>query len=249
LLKKISLFILLIMIFLSGCTGERVKTNEIVIAQGVDATTLDPHMHNETTSANVTAQIFDSLFVRAKDMNLEPCLAESIEMIDPLTWEIILKQGIRFHNGELFDAEAARFSIERIMDPNNTSPQLSGVSMIDKVEVLATNRIRVVTKNPYPLLPGRLTMAMVPPGYIEEVGVEAFAQYPVGTGAFVFEKWTKDEEIVMVANTEYFARKPALDKGCLPSHSRKLRSDCRVTERSGGSDQSCSTASDRYYCQ
>ncbi len=204
------LMLLLIILLLPGCQYSAPDHSRIIIAQSVDATTLDPHMHNETTSANVTGQIFDSLFIRDENMALIPNLAEGIEMLDAQTWEVTLKDGIHFHNGEDFNAETVRFSIERLMKPENASPQISSVNMIEKVIVIDEKHLQIVTKAPYPLLPERLTMAMVPPQYLENVGSEKFAVQPVGTGPYVFQHWIKDEEVALAANPEYFRGQPQI---------------------------------------
>ena len=210
--RRIIALMLAFLLLLTGCSQVQMNNQSFTIAQGVDATTLDPHMHNETPSANVTRHIFDSLLTRDINMELVPQLAESIQMLDPLTWEVILREGIRFHNGEVFDAQAAKFSIVRLVDPQQGSPQLPSVSMIEAVEVMGDYKIHVITKNPYPLLPSRLTMAMVPPGYISEVGNEVFSERPVGTGPYIFEHWKKDEEVVLVRNDDYWMGKTAFEE-------------------------------------
>ncbi len=205
--------VLMLILLISGCGEKESGDFEIVIAQGVDATTLDPHIHNETPSANVTSQIFDRLFLRDQNMELVPKLAKEYEIVDELTWKVSLKEEIVFHNGEPFTADAVKFSIERIIDPETQSPQMPNYSMIDRVDIVDDYTVKIITKEPYPLLLGRLSLlAIVPPEYIQEVGREGFAENPIGTGPFVFESWERDEEIVLKANNDYWQGEPTFQE-------------------------------------
>ncbi len=197
--------LLLAALLLAGCSSPApAQPDSLVIAQGVDATTLDPHMHAETTTGNVCNQIFDRLLTRNQDMELQPDLALSVTPVSDLVWEVILRPGVTFHNGEVFDAESVKFSIERILDPANHSPQIANLSVIERVDIVDPYTVRITTKQPYPILPGRLVLPMVPPQYIAENGNEHFAQNPVGTGPYRFVSWTRDEAVVLAANPEYW---------------------------------------------
>ncbi|MGI5840281.1 MAG: ABC transporter substrate-binding protein [bacterium] len=204
--------LLLASLTFTGCqpAGPAAKPNSVVIAQGVDATTLDPHRHNETTSANITRQIFDGLLRRGADLRLEPELALSVEPLDTLTWEVKLRPGVTFHNGEPFDAASVKFSIERILDPATGSPQISGLSFIKHVKIIDSHTIHIITVEPYPLLRERLILPMVPPAYLTEHGDAYFAANPVGTGPYKFVSWTKDESVVLAANPDYWRGVPAV---------------------------------------
>ena len=103
--------------FILAATVTHAGGKEIVVAVGVDATSLDPPISTNITDKNVTSAIYDTLLYRNSDMKLEPWLAKSWRLVDDLTWEFKLRQGIRFHDGEPFNAEAVKFSLERILDP------------------------------------------------------------------------------------------------------------------------------------
>src|SRR5215813_11856965 len=89
----------------------------VIIAQGVDPTTLDPMNHQEAPATVLANNLFDGLIERDADLNLVPLLAESYQSVSPTTWEFKLRRGIRFQNGEPFDAESVKFSLERLIDP------------------------------------------------------------------------------------------------------------------------------------
>ena len=85
----------------------------IRVAVGVDATSLDPPMSTNLTDKNTTSQVFDTLLQRNREMGLEPNLVTSWKIVNSTTWELELKRGIKFHNGEDFNGEAVKLSIER----------------------------------------------------------------------------------------------------------------------------------------
>src|SRR5215475_10128485 len=88
----------------------------VVVAQGVDPTTLDPMNHQETPAANLAVNLFDTLLERDQDLKIVPLLAESYRIAAPTAWEFKLRKGVKFHNGEPFDAESVKFSLERLVD-------------------------------------------------------------------------------------------------------------------------------------
>ncbi len=183
----------------------------VTVAQGVDTSTLDPHLSNDTPTTNIVDNIFDSLLRRDNNMQLQPALAAEYRQIDPLTWEFTCREDVFFHNGEPFDANAAKFSIERVLDPAFKSPQASRIQAIKTVEAIDARTLRITTELPYPLLPAQLaTIAMVPPDYLRRLGSRGFAQAPVGTGPFKFKEWQKDEQVVLEANPSYYRGAPQI---------------------------------------
>jgi len=87
---------------------------KIVIAQGVDPTTLDMANQSETPASNVGRHIFDTLYERDRNMKIVPALAADMpKFVPPSVWEVKLRTGVKFHNGEDFDADSAKFALER----------------------------------------------------------------------------------------------------------------------------------------
>src|SRR5437773_5708802 len=88
---------------------------QVVIAQGVDPTTLDMMNQSETPASNLGRHIFDMLYERDPGLKVVPSLAtEMPKLVAPTTWEVKLRRGVKFHNGEDFDAESAKWSLERL---------------------------------------------------------------------------------------------------------------------------------------
>jgi peptide/nickel transport system substrate-binding protein len=186
-------------------------SGKVVVAQGVDPTTLDPQDHEETPAFNVLLNIYDTLLVRDKDLKITPWLATSYKLINPTTWEFKLRQGVKFTNGEEFDAEVAKFSLERMANPANNL-KMTALRVIDHVEVVDKYTIRIVTGKPFPILDAQLTLrgAMLPPKYFKEHDKAFLALNPVGTGAFKFVKWVKDDRIELEANEQWWHGAPKI---------------------------------------
>ena len=90
--------------------GER----DVTIAQGIDAEFLDVQMTNNIVTLIINGSIYDTLLTRDKQLQIVPALATSYRLVSEKVWEVKLRQGVKFHNGEAFDADAVKFSFERI---------------------------------------------------------------------------------------------------------------------------------------
>lgn len=150
--------------------------------------TLDPLREFSEKNHTIVQQIFDGLVRFDPDGRIEPALAVSWTRLDPLTTEFKLRPGVKFHDGEPFDAEAVRYSLERFSDPKGGFPGAGFLNSIEKVDVSDPLMVRVKTKFPDGILLHRLAglVSVVPPRYIAEKGEDYFASHPIGTGAFRF---------------------------------------------------------------
>jgi len=124
-----TLLILLVTATTAWGAGER----EVTIAQGIDAEFLDVQMTNNVATIIINGSIYDTLLTRDKQLQIVPHLATSYKLVSDKVWEVKLRQGVKFHNGEAFDATAVKFSAERIQRPDFKSPQKGWFSTIEQV--------------------------------------------------------------------------------------------------------------------
>jgi peptide/nickel transport system substrate-binding protein len=186
---------------------------KVVVAQGVDPTTLDPQNHQETPAANLAVNIFDTLLERDQDLKIVPLLAESYRIVAPTTWEFRLRKGIKFHNGEPLDAEAVKFSLERLADPKLKLRGAPPFAPLSQVEVMDPHTVRIHTKAPWPILDTQMTVSqtsILPPKYYREKEMAHVAKNPVGAGPFKFVRWEKDDHIELTANEQYWKGAPKI---------------------------------------
>jgi peptide/nickel transport system substrate-binding protein len=125
---------------------------------------LDPTMNLSSIRAKVGVSMFDSLVGRDADNRIVPQLAESWKALDDLTLQLRLRRGVVFHDAEPFNAEAVRFTFERVLDPNQKSPNRANVGEVARVDVVDDFTVNLVLRQPYaPLLNRLIDFPIVPP--------------------------------------------------------------------------------------
>ena len=158
---------------------------------------------------------------------LAPSLAESFTASeDALTYDFVLRQGVKFHNGEPVTAEDVKFSFERY---KGTSAQLMK-DRVAAIEVADARHVRFKLKAPWPdflTFYGSATGAgwIVPKKYVEKVGPEAFMKAPIGAGPYKFVSFTPGVELVMEAFEGYWRKVPSVKRivfKVIPEESTRL---------------------------
>lgn len=178
------------------------------IAFPADPRSLDPMFRDGGIEGSIQRHIFDTLVHRRPDMSLEPWLARSVEQVDPTTWRVRLRDGAVFSNGEPVDAEAVRFSVERITNPANQSVIRSQIAPLGKVEPEGPNALLFRLPQPDALFMARLTWLMiVAPKHTAEVGAQLTNQ-PVGSGPYLLKHWRRNAESAFVENPRFWGQKP-----------------------------------------
>lgn len=181
------------------------QKDTLVVAFDRRMVTLD---NNETTDRSALVLYHnwgDTLVYRDPNkQEMVPCLAESFTFIDPTTIEMKLRRGVTFHNGEPFNAEAVRFSMEILKDPKTLNSRHFRV--FKGVEVLDEHTVRIISEKPNPTALEMIAnmFSIYPPKYYAEVGREGFGNSPVGTGPYQFVSWKQDTEVVFKAYPDYF---------------------------------------------
>ena len=194
--------------------ADAAPAGKVVIAQGVDPTTLDMANQSETPASNLGRHIFDTLFERDQSMKVVPALAtEMPKLVGPTAWEVKLRKGVKFHNGEDFNAESAKFSLERLAGGQGKLRGATFFSPIDRVEIVDPYTIRVHTKKPWPTFTVVMTFvqgSMYPPKAYKDKDTTFISRGPIGTGPYRLVRWSKDEEIVLEANDKYWRGAPRI---------------------------------------
>jgi len=218
------------------------------IGIGEDPDILDPTLGRTYVGRIVFSAVCDKLFDIDEKLNIVPQLALSYETSeDGKAMLIKLRPGVKFHDGEPLDAEAAKFSIERHMTMQG-SFRKSELANVDHVEVVDPLTIRLVLKTPYAPLIAQLTDRsgmMVSPKAAKEAG-DKFGLHPVCAGPYkfvervqqdrmVFEKfadyWNKDnvfvDKIVYLPIVDATVRLANLKSGSLDLIERVLATDIK----------------------
>ena len=189
--------------------------DELIVLTGSDASTFDPHFCTDSATEIFNKNIFNNLVRFNENMEIEPDLAKEWSISeDQLTWTFKLEEGVKFHDGTDFNAEAVKTSFERVLDENLGSPRRSVLAAITKIEAVDENTVNISTDVPCGALLQQLchpVAAIISPKSLEEYG-EEISTHPVGTGAFQFVEWKTGEELVLERNVDYFKGAPAVEK-------------------------------------
>jgi len=183
--------------------------------------TLDPHFTGFLGAIKVHNNIYNGLLKVAYDgetVSFVPDLAESWELLDDKTHVFKLREGVKFHNGDVCDAEAVKWSLERVAHGEPRSPHAWKLVQLDTIEILDPLTVKLNFKKPYAFLPVALTGStgragtIVSKSAVEKYGKD-FGRNPVGTGPFKFVSWRENDSIVLEKNPDYFEPGlPKLDK-------------------------------------
>jgi len=171
--------------------------------------TMDP-LHSSTSSNDeASLQMFEALARRTPGMSFEPGLAEGWTQTDALNWEFRLRPGVRFHDGTPFTAEHVVASIARAGQSSGPSPYSLYVRDIAAVEVDGPLRLRIRTREPFPLLIPYLNRVHIIGGPAEPGGSSA---PPPGTGPFRYVAFRPGERLELRRNETYWGEAPAWER-------------------------------------
>ncbi|HEX4048293.1 MAG TPA: ABC transporter substrate-binding protein [Elusimicrobiota bacterium] len=173
-----------------------------------DPSSLDPFQTFSEKTLTLLQQMMEGLLRFDSKGKLEPALAVAWERIDPTTMRFHLRRGVKFHDGEPFDARSVKFSLERYAAPETHYPGAAYMGAISSVAIVDDYTVDVLTRRPDGLLLNRLAAwaNIVPVDYYRRVGPEGFSAHPVGTGPFRFESWDKGSRIVLSADPDYWMK-------------------------------------------
>jgi peptide/nickel transport system substrate-binding protein len=216
--------------------GPAMAQTTFVFANQGEPVSLDPAVITDGISNRITRQIYEGL-VRYKGATTEviPALAEKWEVSkDGTVWTFTLRKGVKFHDGNPFDAAAVVWNFDRwrlSKHPQHENQIKAGQtfeyyeaqfggfdekSLITKVEAVNPQTVRITLKSPQGPFLANLAMFvfdLVSPKAVEKDGTN-FGKKPVGTGPFKFVEWKVGQEVILEANKDYW------DKAHMPKLQR-----------------------------
>ncbi|MEW6265617.1 MAG: ABC transporter substrate-binding protein [Thermodesulfobacteriota bacterium] len=208
--------------------AEPVIGGTLLWGRGGDSVSLDLAQATDGESIKAGIQVYENL-VKFGDnsMEVEPQLAESWTVSpDGLTWTFKLRKGVKFHDGEDFNAKAVYDSYARIIDKNHPFYGYGkwaylnlSLGQVKEIKVIDDYTVSLSTAKPYAPLINNLALWLCPilspkamAAHKDQIGLN-----PVGTGPFKFVKWVKGDQIVLERNDNYWGGKAKVDRIILKS--------------------------------
>lgn len=194
-----------------------VQGGTLVVVTGHEPQTLDHHLATGVYDAYMTYMVAEGLVTLNKDGTISPALAISWTQPDPQTYDFELRQGVTFHDGTPFNAEAVKYNFDRLFDEATQSPRASSrLGMVESVEVVDEYHVRIRTKYPFAPFLANLgahgITAIESPAAMEAAGLADYGTQPVGTGPFRLVEWVQGSHLIFEANDDYWDGRPYLDR-------------------------------------
>jgi peptide/nickel transport system substrate-binding protein len=205
-MKKFWYVIIAMVLLPSLATAEALK-----VGIGAGVSSFDPHFHNITPNNSANYNVFDGLINLDSKMNPYPVLAESWKIINDTTWEFKLQKGVKFHNGNPFNADDVVYSFKRATTGKSLGfkGMLSAIKDCVKVDEYT---VRMTTHKPFPILLQKLSsLRIMDKEYSSALSDEELGRNPNGTGPYKLVKWVRGQFMSFEANKDYFRGKPAID--------------------------------------
>lgn len=200
--------------------GIGAQAQELRIALSTFEKGLDPQDNTGNSGAPMLYQIYDTLIEResfSTPLSFKPGLATEWRQVEPTVWELKLRDGVVFHNGDAFDADDVEFSLDRMYhheDPEFFSAWGRWHYNFKDVEVVDAHTVRIHTLRPEPafltLISSR-SAGITSKEYQEEVGFDVAKLNPVGTGPYKVASFTPGQSLVLERFDEFWGEPAALD--------------------------------------
>ena len=182
----------------AGSTGGNVsRGGTLLVALDQNPKDFDPMVAGDAYSDAVVTNIVEGLYDYDENLKPVPWLAESVDLPDNLTYVFHLRKGIKFHDGTEMDADAVKFSVDRVRN-SPKSPGFSDGKQVADTIVVDKYTFKLTLSEPFAPLPSRLTGRLggiVSPAAVKAMGDDGFNQHPVGTGPFRFGEFKSDSYV------------------------------------------------------
>jgi peptide/nickel transport system substrate-binding protein len=207
----ILVFSIVSLMMLFGVSGSVMAASSIIVAQDVPPRMMNPHGDDSDAGLQYMANFFDGLLQRkGAEGDLEPALAVKWDRLDMLTWKFWLRKGVKFHNGNPFNAADVKFSFERLSNPD-VSEFLNTGKSIDSINIIDDYTVEIKTKQPIPWFANNMHQVFIMDKESTETRDPGDVNIkPIGTGAYKLGEWVKGSYVRMVANEDYWEGAPSL---------------------------------------
>lgn len=194
------------------------NATRLVYGSFADAKILTPFLSTDTASNDVIGRVFEGL------LNVDhatgapiPWLAQSYDQSpDGLTYTFHLRKDVKWHDGQPFTADDAKFTYDAIMDPKTKTVRKSNYELVQAFKVVDPYTFQVTLKQSFCPFLLNMTNGLVPKHILEksaDINTDPFGtKAPVGTGPYKFVEWLKDDHVTLGANANYWGGAPKIQQ-------------------------------------
>jgi peptide/nickel transport system substrate-binding protein len=191
----------------------------VALSGGIDQ--LDPGRTANGPDFAIISQIYETLLaLDPKTGALLPNIAKSYSLKEPTLWEFKLRHDVKFQDGKPLTAEDVKYSIDRILNPQLSSPHFSQLNSVSEVIVVDPYTVQIRTKTPDPLLVRRMQpiggsgrVFIVPKHYFESHTQQEVNDKPLGSGPYRLTEWRKGTSLTLERNPAYWGKMPDVATG------------------------------------
>ena len=180
-----------------------------------DVNDLDPHTTRVGWDINIMQNVYSGLVRAGTDIQPRPDLATKWEFKSPTHIVFTLRQGVKFHNGRGFTSADAKYSLERILDPNVPAGYASTIASISSIDAPSKYTLVLKLKRPDAAIVTNLSlpaMAMVAKEAVKPMPI-GLKDGMMGTGPYMYKEHIKGQRLVLVKNPNYYDKSaPLLDE-------------------------------------
>lgn len=219
-MNKKKLITITILVFLlavvSACGVEEkahsgAEENRLVYASETEFAGLNPILEE----TNLDALLFRGLMKFDEENTAVKDIAETVEISeDRLTYEITLREDIKFHDGEPLTADDVVFTIDSILDDSNASFLKADFTAVDSIAKTGEYKVKVQLKHPFSPFLDKLTVPILPEHAFEGEAMRnaEFNGHPIGAGPYMFDAWERGNSLTLKANDNFHGTVPSIEK-------------------------------------
>ena len=233
LMKPLALLMAVVMVTLTGCggSGSDESGSSIIIGQSSEVANLNPMIQPRTPDSNVQCLIFDYLVIPDENLNYVGDLAESWDISDDGTvYTFHLQEGVKWHDGEDFNADDVVFTLTALASPEYTGGnegrvmsivgaseyQAGTADSVEGIKKIDDYTVEITLASPNAAFLSNMYVAILPEHILGEEspadwGNDDFNRAPIGTGKYKFVEWEAGQYISLERNDEYFGTMPSIE--------------------------------------
>ena len=205
----VSLTVLLLLIPLLSCSSSP-QPNTLVMIIESSPVNLDPRVGLDAQSERIDSLLFDDLLTRDDHLNVQPQLADSWDIRDPLTYVFHLHHGVKFHDGRALTSRDVKWTFDSLLQGKIRTTKSAAYRFVDHLDAPDDFTVIFHLKQPFATLLWNLSdgaIGIVPYGSGDEL-----ATHPIGSGPFRFVSAELDKEVVIERNNDYWGNKPHISR-------------------------------------